>query len=289
LVVPAFVDAASYNLGLVTGLAGLPLFSAQLGGGAENSLNSLWQNLKQDLGFEYNTIDTSGAYGLNQANTLNINAGFAAADTMLTTSSTENVTIASLDNVLSNVSISQASGISDVTVGSSTGSPEAYSVAGIASVLVDSNGATISAGSGPAVLIGGDNATLAGGAGPNIFLELGNDGTINGGAGAAQIQLSGSGDVATSMSSGTTATLNGTAATLNLGAGAHVIDLGTSDIVDAAANSSVAVDGALGAYTLGSDATVTDTRRQLNRHCGWQQRHGHEQRDRLHGRHPLRG
>ena len=99
LVVPAFTDAASFNLGLVTGSSGLPLAASTFGGGTENVVNSYYQDLKQAFGLQGQTIDTSGSFGLSAANTANINAGFqAAAAIQLTMGNVEGVTTLNQDS-----------------------------------------------------------------------------------------------------------------------------------------------------------------------------------------------
>jgi hypothetical protein len=95
LVVPAFVDAASYHLGLVTGLSGLPIASSEVGGGIENLFHAGSDALATkvsatlhhlDHNFHpthYRVNDTRGAFGLSIDNAENIKAGFQFGDSIL--------------------------------------------------------------------------------------------------------------------------------------------------------------------------------------------------------------
>ncbi len=67
--VPAFTDAASFNLGLVTAYSGIPLSWAELGGGAYNEIKNHFTHLKQPL-------DTKGIYGLSEVNSKSVQAGY---------------------------------------------------------------------------------------------------------------------------------------------------------------------------------------------------------------------
>ncbi|WP_162286604.1 glycoside hydrolase family 113 [Pantoea stewartii] len=69
LAVPAFIDVASFHLGLVTSISGLSMASAELGGGVYNLLS--------------NSLDTSGIYGLSLSNEISINAGYKLGNDLL--------------------------------------------------------------------------------------------------------------------------------------------------------------------------------------------------------------
>ena len=78
-VVPAFVGSASDHLGYVTAQAGLPVQSAEIGGGALNGLHRLVQKGKDFIGLPHDDkpIDTSGPYWLSQQNEANIQQGYS--------------------------------------------------------------------------------------------------------------------------------------------------------------------------------------------------------------------
>jgi hypothetical protein len=79
-VVPAFVGSASYHLGSVTGLAGLPPILSEIGGGAANMLNGyVKQPVKRLFGKESTEIDTSGPRFLSQQNHANLTRGISDA------------------------------------------------------------------------------------------------------------------------------------------------------------------------------------------------------------------
>lgn len=79
-VVPAFVGSASYHLGRVTRLAGLPLTLSKVGGAIPNLANAwLRQPARKMQGKRSSEIDTSGPYGLSRQNYDNIERGYADA------------------------------------------------------------------------------------------------------------------------------------------------------------------------------------------------------------------
>jgi len=59
----AFTDAASYNLGLVSGYAGIPLSWTEAGGGLLNEVTYLY-----DILTGTKPVVTSGTYGLSMTN-----------------------------------------------------------------------------------------------------------------------------------------------------------------------------------------------------------------------------
>jgi hypothetical protein len=78
-VVPAFVGSASNHLGYVTGVAGLPMDWSEIGGGAANGANAVWQSVKRLIPFTDSVhINTDGAYWLSKQNEANIAHGYAA-------------------------------------------------------------------------------------------------------------------------------------------------------------------------------------------------------------------
>jgi hypothetical protein len=77
-VVPAFVGGASNHLGYVTGLAGLPVDWAEIGGGAANTINAEFvQPIRRLLRWPATSIDERGPFGLSQQNSANISQGYA--------------------------------------------------------------------------------------------------------------------------------------------------------------------------------------------------------------------
>ena len=68
--VPAFVDAASFNLGVITAYAGIPLKWSEAGGGY-NLMTSIGRTLQNKP-----PLNTGGALGLSQANTQSVQAGY---------------------------------------------------------------------------------------------------------------------------------------------------------------------------------------------------------------------
>jgi hypothetical protein len=79
-VVPAFVGSASNHLGYVTGLAGLPMSSSEIGGGAINGANAVWQAVRPWIPLAHlksTPIDTGGDYFLSRQNHANISQGYS--------------------------------------------------------------------------------------------------------------------------------------------------------------------------------------------------------------------
>ena len=79
-VVPAFVGSASNHLGYVTGLAGLPMSSSEIGGGTINGANAVWQTVRPWIPFAHlksTPIDTGGDYFLSRQNQANISQGYS--------------------------------------------------------------------------------------------------------------------------------------------------------------------------------------------------------------------
>jgi hypothetical protein len=95
LVVPAFRDAASFHLGFVTSLSGLPMAASEIGGGIANlyhaNLNTLLNNGDDIRHFldhnyhpdHYTVNDTNGPFGLSIDNAENIKAGFQFGTSIL--------------------------------------------------------------------------------------------------------------------------------------------------------------------------------------------------------------
>lgn len=73
LTAPAFIDVASYHLGLVTTLAEIPIADAEWAGGKLNELHHFFKG----------SINIDGIYGLSLANEANINAAFALGNEIL--------------------------------------------------------------------------------------------------------------------------------------------------------------------------------------------------------------
>ncbi len=80
-VVPAFVSSASYHLGSVTRLAGLPKVLSEIGGGTANRINAdVVQPVKRLLGSKSDPIDTNGdIWGLSMQNYANFSKGYSDA------------------------------------------------------------------------------------------------------------------------------------------------------------------------------------------------------------------
>ncbi len=201
LYVPAFTDAASWYLGYVTARSDTPLLATEIVGGLTNFGK-----------------DTSGIYGLSQANEANINLGFADGNAAAglgsgttpnalaapsddpSSSVTYNATLISSDGVLSDITVGagQFSGLNSVTISLSDGVssssfavptqlyPTPFTIEGTPSIFLDINGSSNTAPStAPALMIGGDGSSLTALGSQSVAVLVGVNGFVTAGSDAS--------------------------------------------------------------------------------------------------------
>jgi hypothetical protein len=234
--VPAFRDAASFNLGLFAAYAGIPLDLAEFGGGIFNEGNSLLRQLEGK-----SPLNTSGPILNADVNGNSISAGFSFGQTLT------GATFASADP--SNVQLDSSSG-GDVANVSWLNDNQMVVSQNFASGISQTDTYTFNPDTSFSEAITGYSQPNL--QGSQIYQQTTNVSAT----GAITSDISGSGDVTTldnaaiTIENTTTATINGTTNTITVGSSDNITlaadpsnaSSGTNDTVNAASGANLTTD-----------------------------------------------
>ena len=283
--VSAFTDAASFNLGLVSGYAGIPLSWTEFGGGKYNEATAIYDILFTDT----SPPNTSGAYGLSTINTASIEAGYAFGQSLAGDPQADPtevaviggtgdyftsavITTSSAGNPLIDINLKSGgsqqwqliptAGVADeeftysgpnetgtlttVEIDYSNGTSLITQIPAGNTAVIAGNGSTVNAGNGNDTIIAGDNSTIKAGNGIDTVIAGSND----------KISLGNGNDTVLGGSGDTIQAGNGTD-TVSTGANSSVTAGNSPDTVTVGDNSKVVLGNGQDQVTAGASSTIT--------------------------------